>query len=188
MSFLNANTLGMISMAGTAVKGVGQLINAKQEVDTGEFNAQVFQQKAEAQRESQVLLEQQKRRIAKSVTGTQVALYAKSGIKMSGSPLDVIADSLANANFDIAIDKYNSEVAARGFETEGELAKREAAQRANISRASAGGTFLSLAADIARSQSKLGGTKVTVGKSTKSAGIGGGTRIGGTFGGSPTGL
>ncbi len=65
---------------------------------------------------------------------------------MTGSPIEVLTESLANAEMDIAIDKYNSEVAARGLRTEAEIERIEGRQRASVGFARAGATFLSTAA------------------------------------------
>ena len=43
------------------------------------------------------------------LTSTQQALYAKCGVRLEGSPLEVIADSYAQYELDIAITKYNTE-------------------------------------------------------------------------------
>ena len=153
---------------GGIISGIGSMTNAKQEVAMGEFNSEVYDQKAAAQRASGKLMEEQSRRLLKSQTGTQVALFAKSGIKMSGSALDVIMDSLTNAEMDIAIDNYNFEVAARGLETEGSLEKYKAGERARLENANSSRSFLSAAADLSKliPEKKLsvtlGGTSRTI--------------------------
>ena len=137
-----------LSAVGGIISGIGSLTNAKQEVQVGEFNSEIYEQRAAAQRASGKLLEEQQRRMLKSDIGTQVSLFAKSGIQMGGSALDVIMDSLTNAEMSISIDKYNNEVAARGYETEGALEKYKAGERARLQTASASKSFLSTAADM----------------------------------------
>jgi len=168
MSAQSANVLGFM---GNIVSGIGGVISAKQETDTGAYNAAVLQQRAEAERRSQTLLEAQKRKIIEANLGTQVALYAKSGIKMTGSPLDVMLDSLTNAEMDIAIDRYNSEVAARGYETEAQITRMEAKQRASLGYLKTGGTFLSDTASFLKSQQEIGTRGQTLGAGTTSYGI-----------------
>lgn len=149
MSFLNANTAKIFGALSGVVQGVGQLVNAREEVEVGTFNANILNQRAQAERSSQDLLEIQKRKVLKKQVGTQIALVGKSGIQFSGSPIDVITDSISNAELDISIDRFNSEVTARGFETEAELKKFEARQRSRVSTARASTSFLSTAADLA---------------------------------------
>ncbi len=170
MSFVNAQAGNLLGLAGKTVQGVGELIGAQQETATGEFNASVLRQRAESERTSQTLLEGQKRRIIKQQIGTQIATFAKSGVKLTGSPIDLMTDSLTNANFDIAIDRYNSEVSARGFETEAEIEKLRAKQKATASRLRAGRSFLGAAAGLISSQ-KIGSKGQQLGAGTTSRGI-----------------
>ena len=139
-----------MSFIGKIGEGVGQLIIAKQETELGEFNAGILREKADAERQSQVLLENQKRRITKDKISTQVSLFGKSGVTLSGSPIDVMVDSLTNANFDIAIDKYNSEVAARGLETEAKVTQFEAKQRSKLAKVKAVSSFIGAAAEAGK--------------------------------------
>ena len=122
---------GFLGILGLGLNVAGKAMQAEREKDVGDFNANVLMRKAEAVRQSQELLEQRKRKIAESVVGQQTALYAKSGIKMSGSALDVVHDTLTEANLDIAIDNYNAEMEARGFEVESSLEKSKAASKAS---------------------------------------------------------
>ena len=165
MSFITAQTGNIISQIGTATQGIGQIAKGFDQLKTGDFNADVLNQRAQAERQSQVLLENQKRKILRDQIGTQVATVGKSGVRLTGSPLDVIEDSIANAEMDIAIDKYNSEVSARGFETDARLEKVRAKQSATQSFLKAGGTFLSLAAE------KIGSKGQQLGAGTTTHGI-----------------
>ncbi len=165
MSFITANTAKIFGGVSGIIQGVGQLKSAREEVEVGSFNARISEQRAQAERSSQDLLEIQKRKIIKKQVGTQIALFGKSGIRFTGSAIDVITDSLENAELGIAIDRFNSEVTARGFETQGDLDRFEAQQRARKTRARASTTFLSTAADLLQSQQTLGGRGRPVGVS-----------------------
>lgn len=140
----------------SGVQGVGELISARQEVEVGNFNARISEQRAQAERNSQELLAAQKRKVIKSQVGTQIALFGKRGVKFTGSAIDTITDSLTNANLDIAIDKFNSEVAARGFESDSQIERFQARQRSRVRTARAGSSFLSIAADLTRGRQTLG--------------------------------
>lgn len=142
MSIIPAQTANVLGSLGGLVSGVGQFMSAREEVSAGDINATVYEQKAQAERERQKLLEVQKRKIIESEIGTQVSMFAKGGIKMTGSPIEVMMDSLTNANLDIAIDRYNSEVSARGFETDAQIEKYEARRRSALMYAEASSSFL----------------------------------------------
>ena len=150
----------ILSAVGGVVSGIGQMQSAKQEVQIGEYNAKIYEQKAEAERKSQELLEYQKRKTIDETIGTQIALYGSSGIRMTGSPINVMLDSLTNGYLDIAIDKYNSEVTARGYTNEGKLQRYEAEQRKRVGYAKASTSFLSTAANLAMT---LGGKTESLG-------------------------
>lgn len=171
MSFITSQTGQALSSIGQGAAGIGQFIGARQETEVGDFNAGIFRQKAQAERSSQDLLEQQKRRITKSQIGTQIALFAKSGVKLTGSPIDLLTEDLTNAEMDIAIDQYNSEIVARGFETEARLEKVRAKQRSAVALAKSSRTFLSTAFDLLQSQQKIGGKGKQLGAGTTSQGI-----------------
>ena len=163
MSFINAQTANILGAVSGLVSGVGQMMGAKNETQTGDFNAQVDEQRAQAERSSAVLLEGQKRKLMKSQIGSQVASFANSGIKMTGSPIDVMIDSITNAEMDISIDNYNSEIIARGFETDARQGRIAAMQRASLKTGQSAGTFLSTAAGLITSSSPLGGKTPTLG-------------------------
>jgi len=148
-NFLSSSkTAGAIESIGGLISGVGQLFNAQQDADVGDFNAEVLNQKAQAERQSQILLEQQKRRSFRATISSQLAFAGSSGFGLSGSPLDIMADSLTNAEMDIAIDKYNSEIRARGLQNEAQIVRDEGRRKSTVGFARAGTTFLSTAVDL----------------------------------------
>ena len=170
MSFITAQTGQVIGALGSTVQGIGQMFQAKEEVEVGDYNSEILRQRATAERASGDLLESQKRKILKSNIGTQVSLFANSGIKMSGSPIEVITDSLANAEMDIAIDRYNTEVAARGFESQAQMERFKAEQRERTARAKASSSFISSALTFSK-LIPLGGKGENLGAGTTVHGI-----------------
>lgn len=154
MSFITSNAAKIFGAISGGVKGAGELVNARQEIEVGDFNARILEQRAEAQRNSQELLEIQKKKVIRSKIGTQIALRGKSGIRFTGSVLDVLTDSFTNANLDLAVDRFNSKIKARGFETEADLQKFQAQQRARTTRTRASRTFLSTAASLLESRQR----------------------------------
>lgn len=162
----SANLFNSIGAIGGIVQGVGGVLQGRQETALGDYNAKILEERAVAERQSFALLEEQKKRITKSQIGSQVALYAGSGIKMSGSPTAVILDSETNANLDLAIERYNSDVRARGFENQAAVTRYEASQKSARSYAGAAKTFLTTAADSYTSQIGKTGQKLGAGKTS----------------------
>lgn len=156
-----AQGAGILGGVGDIITGVGSIIQGKQERELGKYNAAQYEFQAQAERTSQQLLETQKRRILKSKIGQQTAIYGKSGIKMTGSPLEVMLDSITNAELDISIDKYNSEVKAKGFESSAAMTQWESKQKRNMSYFSAGKSLLSGAVEIGRALKPVGAGKET---------------------------
>src|SRR3990167_5965390 len=124
---------GILGGFGDILSGVGTLVEGKQQKNMAEYNAKIYEQQAQAERSSAALLAEQKNRLIKSQLGKQTALYGKSGVKMSGSPLEVMLDSMTNANLDLAIDKYNSDVKAHGYESSAAMSRFEGKNKQKLS-------------------------------------------------------
>jgi len=152
----SANAAGLLGSLGGIVSGVGGIISSKQQEQQGNYNATLYEQQAQATRTSQSLLETQKRRIIKSQLSSQVAQAAKSGFRYTGSPIDIALDSLANAELDIKIDRYNSSIQAQGYESQASMTRWEAKQNAAATQVKAGQAFLSTAANLFQSQKEIG--------------------------------
>ena len=161
-----ASTVNAFQQIFGLVAGVGQFMGAREETQMGDYNSAIFQQQAQAERESFRLSEIQKRKTIKSQIGTQIAATAASGFRFSGDPITIMQASLANAEFDISIDKYNSQVRERGFLNQADMERYEAKKRASRAYAQAGNTFLNIAADSYLSEIGGKGTKLGAGTTT----------------------
>jgi len=67
--------------------GIGSILEGQQVRPLGKYNANILEDEAQRTRQSFELVEQQKLKSMASVTSTQVAMYAKSGVKMSEAQL-----------------------------------------------------------------------------------------------------
>lgn len=159
MSFVGS----LLNVGGGVVEGMGYMKSAKAEQQLGEYNAQILEDKIKTQQQSQILLESQKKRILKSRVGSQVAGYAKSGLRFTGSVLNVVQDSLENAYLDMAIDKYNSDVTAIGYQNQANVTRYEAQQRSSLLRAQGTATYIRTAGDFIRDISNSAQKAATAG-------------------------
>jgi hypothetical protein len=142
--------MSWVPVAGSILEAGGVIISGIQEKKAQEYNARVAEQQAEATRIGMRLTEYQKRKQYGYIFGTQRAGYAKAGVKTTtGSPLDVMLDSIANAELDIAIDRFNTEVQAMGYESEAELRRYYGKQALYGSIARGGMTLLKAGATYA---------------------------------------
>lgn len=156
MGFGGSGGSSIVQLAGGLASGFGQMQSAGAETQMGEYNAQVYEQNAQATRQSAALNASQKRKSTEKIIATQTAVYAHSGIKMSGSALEVMLDSYANSEMDIAIDNYNAEVQARGYQNKAGVERYEAAQRAKTQKAQGVSSLLSAGSNFILQSGALG--------------------------------
>lgn len=121
---------------GTVVQVLGILNKSSSESEAARFNAAVADQNAGlalAQGEADVV---QQRRLGELRMGRIRSGYGASGIRSdSGSALDVLEDSAAQAKLDEQNIRYGAMLRARGFNISADLDRRRA------SSASSGGLF-----------------------------------------------
>ena len=143
-----SSTLAAIALIGGAVSAFGQFQEGQKLQKAQEFNAQIAEEEAQLTRTRGFLEEFKARKRLKRFTGRQVAAVAKSGIQFTGSPLDVIQDSIANAELDIAIDKFNIETGARSLESEARQRRFLGKEAARAGTIRAGTTLLTSTAQF----------------------------------------
>lgn len=106
---LLAATVGM-----GAFQAVNQVKAGKQQAQAvqrqTEFNAQVYEQQGQMVLEKKKINEYQYLRNRKRAAGSIVAGAAGKGLRLSGSPLAVLADVETQLGFDKAIEDYNLDV------------------------------------------------------------------------------
>ena len=148
MSFLmpsaaNAGTYAALNLFAGGAKAFGQYQQGQQQNEAYNYNADIYRQKADATRASSTLSEIQQKKILAKRIGEQTAAYAAAGVNpMTGSPVDTLVDSLSNGYLDMAISKYNDEVAARGNESAAAMAEYAGAQAKRSGVAAAGLSLL----------------------------------------------
>jgi len=100
-----------ILAVGTGLQIFGQIRQGQQQQQAFEFNAAVNKQKAELIKISGDAKRDRLRRQRISFGKKQEALFAKSGVRPNvGSPLEVLADTAAELEFDIMIEDFNTRI------------------------------------------------------------------------------
>ena len=103
-----------IAAAATTASGFlgfkGNMAAAKAARQTAEYNAQVQENEAILLQRAKIAEENQLRKQAARLEGTQRVATAKSGITMSGSPMQALADSYFNTEFDALKIQYASSI------------------------------------------------------------------------------
>jgi len=137
------SSLAALALIGGGVSAFGQLKEGIETKKAYDYNAQIAQQEAEIVRQNAALNLYRQRKQAAEITGEQIAGYAKRGVSVTtGSPLDVVADSIANAELEIQIGQWSSEQEARRKESEAKMLKYYGKEELNLSRIKAAGTLL----------------------------------------------
>lgn len=84
-----------------------QARQAEQQAQIAYNNAQKLQEQGEQQAQNNAVNEENKRRRILQQRGQNIANVGASGVALSGSALDFMADSEYNAEMDLAIDRWN---------------------------------------------------------------------------------
>jgi len=90
----------IMAAVGTAVSVMGQIQQGKQANKISQYNAAVAQQNAEATRQSYQYQADQKRAESEKTLARQRALYGKAGVELSGTPLDLMAETASEYEMD----------------------------------------------------------------------------------------
>lgn len=116
----------MIGIA--AVSAIGSLQAGQASKDASEQNAQYAEQNAAISRDKANFDATLQARESGQLLGKARAQIAKSGVAYSGSPIDVMADSAAQAELDNLAIRYGGELAARGYLNQADISRREGKQ------------------------------------------------------------
>jgi hypothetical protein len=161
-SSATASSWSGFSSLGKVIQGFGQYQSGQQAQGAYNYNAALQYQNAQVVRQSADLTEYQQKKNLESIVGRQQAQYAASGVSVtSGSPMDVMVETLSKGYLDIAISRYNSEIAARGYESQAEMDRYYGKQAAREGSMRAGLSLLESAADYKqpRKKDELSGQK-----------------------------
>lgn len=124
MEPLTAVAIGGQVLGGVmGAKGANQAARAAQQV--AEYNAQVAENEAILLQREKTAEEANLRRQSERFIGTQRVAVAKSGIQMSGSALQALADTYFNRERDAARIQYASSIQQVQKESEANLARIE---------------------------------------------------------------
>lgn len=128
--------------AAAAVSAVGAISAGQQQAKMAKYNASVAEQQAAAARAQADIAANQHRRRAKLLNSAQQAAIAGSGVTPEGSPLIVMADSAAEAEYDAQLIRYGGEINASQAMSQAALDRMQARSARLGSYFSAGGSLL----------------------------------------------
>lgn len=183
-----ATASNYVTVFGSILEAVGSVYSGYQNNSVAKYNAQVAEAQAnlvESNIRTRNLItdtniEIRNRRASKEmryIEGEQVASYAKAGVKLTGSPIDVIVSSRANQELDLALTNLNDRMmtnqsnmtdtlTATGYRTQARLDKASGLSAISQGYANTAKSLLSAAVKY-KSSSVLG--KDTIGGTSGSS-------------------
>ena len=117
----------LLPLVGGVLSGLGSLAASRAQADAYEAQADLYENQAEMEAERGRYEADRITRQARMLAGRQVANYAASGIKPTGSAAAVIDDTAAEAALDIRAIRYGSEARAQNLMTNAQYQKQNAA-------------------------------------------------------------
>ena len=131
-----------IASAGSAV------YSAQEKKKTAAYTAQLAEEAGEESKAMAGLEAERHKDRIKRLRATQRASYAKSGVKLEGSPLEVLADTQAQADLDEMIIRRGGQVEASAYAQKGMFARRAGKSAATAGYIKAGSSLLAGAYNI----------------------------------------
>ena len=114
--------MAWVLVAAAATKAVGDIVAGEGKAQSAEYNATIATQNAGIALEQGDAAAQAQARDAARSQGRAIAAYGASGVQTdSGSPMDVLADSVRMATLDNLTTKYNYGLKAQGFQNQATL-------------------------------------------------------------------
>lgn len=119
-----------MSLGGGIMQGMGAKQGADYQAGLSDFNSRQSMMDAQIARQNSEAQARALRKSGRQLTGKQRVGYAKSGLRLEGTPLEVMAESIENIELDAISTKQQGEFEARQHEVQAEMSSEQAgAQR-----------------------------------------------------------
>ena len=134
--------MAWVAVAGMVIQAAGQMKAANAQAAAGKYNAQLAERNATLARQTGEMQADQQRRQAEQVLGGMRANYAANGVALEGSPLELLAQSASNAEYDNQMIRYQAGLKAAGLQGEAALDRMGAKSAKEAGYISAAGTLM----------------------------------------------
>jgi septal ring-binding cell division protein DamX len=141
--------------AAAVVSAIGTAVSADAQRRAANTNADIQMEAAKAARQKAGYDEQRHRESIQKLLSAQRALYGKSGLEMSGSPLLVMEDTAGEGELDALAIRYGGDVAAARARSGANLSRMQARDVQTAGYFQAGSTLLSGAGSAFGSKAKV---------------------------------
>jgi hypothetical protein len=136
MAFMAA-ALPYIAAVGTAVSVVGAVAQGQAAKNASEYNARLAEQDAVLARKKSEEEERRYRLQSQKQMGAMRAAYARAGVTMEGSPMDVLAESAYTAELDVLTIRAGGRAQSASLESQARIARLQGRSKLAGSYASA---------------------------------------------------
>ncbi len=137
-----ASVLPLLILGGGILQSIGQRQEAESRAQALEFNATVAKQEGIISVKKRELERGQEEKRLKTFVSSQRAIFAKAGVTLSGSPIQVIEESTAAGELDIIIGDINASIEQSRLQSESEIRRAEAKSRRATGKTRVGLTLL----------------------------------------------
>jgi hypothetical protein len=149
MAFMAA-ALPYIAAVGTAVSAVGAVAQGQAAKNASEYNARLAERDALLARKKSEEEERRYRLQSQKQKGAMRAAYARAGVTMEGSPMDVLAESAYTAELDALTIRAGGRAQSASLESQARIARLQGRSQLAGSYASAASELLGGATDYYR--------------------------------------
>ena len=108
----------VIQGVGMVAKGIGSYMQSMHQADVMDFNSRQGFIDATISRQNADAKAKALRKSGRQLTGSQRTSYAKSGLRLEGTPLEVMAESIENIELDAISTRQQGEFQARQQEVQ----------------------------------------------------------------------
>lgn len=115
----------ILMVAGTALQAVGAIRQGNYANEAAKYNAAVQEQAAATVNAQATGRQELQRAKARETIGAQLAATSESGTSLSGSNLDLLSESLYNAELDALNIRYEADLNAKGLMDQAKLTRAE---------------------------------------------------------------
>ena len=105
----------VMMVVGTAISAYGAYQQGKMQRDLNEYNAKIAENNKVLADQQYAIDHKEHQKRYRRLLGNQRVSYAKAGVTMEGSVIDVIEDTAIASNWEIQKMKYNRDVRKAGY-------------------------------------------------------------------------
>lgn len=152
-----------IAIGAAVVSAIGSIRQGNAANESAKYNAAQIEQSAGIERAQATIKQEDQRAQARSVIGRQLATVAESGTGLSGSNLDLLGESMYNAEMDALNIRYGSELNAVSSLNQANVTRREGKNARTAGYLSAASSLASAGAGYMGGRPFSAGSSTTVG-------------------------